>query len=248
MIIRTKLICICLILVFTGCEENAKKLKDKSEDLLQKTKGITSGITERGKDIINSAQDTECDLEWKIIIDHVESKGLKISELSTLYIEKKWDEARIWVESIDGASTKVAFRTVGEVLFLEEIEGIDKCSIKIDVMMSKEDIDPIRKKTLEVMKVYVNGKGGMKSSEVLVTLAIVALICSGADINIHAVDQTGRIAFELLLALKQSLKEGHSNKRNFHNENKLSLDEIFQKMKDEKDNKANSADAKKPRG
>jgi uncharacterized protein (UPF0254 family) len=56
------------------------------------------------------------------------------------------------------------------------------------------------------MQGYVKGKGGMKTSDVVITVAVVAIIIKcGGDINIHASNQVGRGAYELLMCLKEAI-------------------------------------------
>jgi len=171
-------------------------------------------LKKQGKELVGRARDVAKKAEWDKIITHVESKGLAIRELAALYKDKKWDDAKTWVEDLDDESVKIGLRTVGEVLYLEETKGIEKCSNTIDKMMSEEDINPARKKTLSVMKSYVNGKGGLRTSDIVITVAVVALACNGVDMNIHSTDGTGRLALILLAAIQERTQQKETSIEN----------------------------------
>ena len=155
----------------------------------------------------NHAEDRVRDVEWARVLGHLESRGLRVHELASLYTEGRWAQARVCIEGLDDESVKTGFRTVGDILYLEHTEGVDVCSAKIEEMMSAPDVPPARVRTLGVMRAYVDGKLGMRTADVLVTVALVALVCSGVDINIHAPNQAGRLAFEVLVAAREAIKQ-----------------------------------------
>ena len=85
-----KMASLVLLLAIVGCGEKARTLKKKGEKLLADTKSATSKIEDKGKELVDSALNSKCAAQWDVVIDHIESRGLKIRELAALYKEKKW--------------------------------------------------------------------------------------------------------------------------------------------------------------
>jgi hypothetical protein len=153
----------------SGCDDTAHKLKQSSAELAEATKAKVQEV-QRGK-----------------LFAEFESAGLNIRELAGLFASNRWDDAKAWIGKVDSPSTRTVFQTIGEVLYLEEMNGVEGCKIKVDDFLKDKDISPERKKTLEIMRAYVDGKSGRTTSDIAVMIGLAYLSHNGFDysVNLH---------------------------------------------------------------
>lgn len=186
---------IILLLLSLGCSETKEKVKAEGKEIIESAKVV--------KDLTSS-------VDLAAIANYFKSQNLDLAKLSDLYKEKKWDEADQWIQSIDDEAVKTSFKTIGEVLILEEQEGVENSCKKIDLLLQDEQLNSSRKRTLTFMKSYISSKGGLKSSEIIITVVCVAIMCKGGGgggLEIHPGTKTDQIVL-LARMLLESLAKG----------------------------------------
>ena len=153
----------------SGCDDTTRKLK------------------ESGAEVAEAANAKIQEVQWGTLFAQFESAGLNIRELASLFASNRWDDAKAWIGKIDGQSTRTVFQTIGEVLYLEEVDGVEKCNAKVDALLKDKDISAERRRTLEIMRAYVGGKAGQKTSDIAIVIGLAYLSCNGFDysINLH---------------------------------------------------------------
>src|SRR5262245_27309832 len=92
--------------MLSGCDDAKRKLK------------------ESGTEVVEAGKAKMQEVQWEALFAEFESAGLKIRELAGLFASNRWDEAKVWIAKVDSESTRTVFQTVGEVLYLEEVEGV----------------------------------------------------------------------------------------------------------------------------
>jgi hypothetical protein len=198
--------------MLSGCDDATTKLKQSSAEL-----------AEAGKTKIQ-------EVKWDVLFAEFESAGLNIKELAGLYAGKHWDEAKLWIGKIDSQPTKAVFLTIGEVLYLEEIEGVEGCKTKITELLKDKDITPARKKTLEIMQTYVGGKHGAKTSDIAVMIGLVYLHYYGLDIAVNAHGTDYQIDMMLFLAAVEHARKLLHVKPD---EREVRIEELMKKARDQ---------------
>lgn len=153
-------------LVISGCDDATSKLKQRGAEVAEVTKAKIQ------------------EAEWGPLLAEFESAGLNIRELATLFANNRWDEAKTWIAKVDSQPTRAVFQTVGAVLYLEEVEGVEQCLEKVDELLKNEGISPEQKKTLEIMRRYVGGKSGRKTSDIAIIIGLAYLSHNGFDYEI----------------------------------------------------------------
>ncbi len=156
-------------LVLGGCDDAKRKIKESGAD-----------VVEAGKAKIQEVQ-------WDAMLAEFESAGLKIRELAGLFASNRWEDAKAWIAKVDSQSTRTVFQTIGEVLYMEEMDGVEACKSKVDELLKDKELSPERKKTLEIMRGYVGGKGGSKTSDIAIIIGLAYLSHNGLDykVSIH---------------------------------------------------------------
>lgn len=154
-------------LAISGCDDATSKLKQRGAEAAKATKAKIQEV------------------EWGPLFAEFESAGLNIRELASLFASNRWDDASAWIAKVDSQSAKTVFQTVGEVLYLEEVEGVEQCKLKVDGLIKSEGISPERKRTLEIMRSYVGGKSGKKTSDIAVLIGLAYLSLNGFDYKIN---------------------------------------------------------------
>ncbi|CAN5745451.1 hypothetical protein BH11VER1_BH11VER1_41290 [soil metagenome] len=157
-----------MVLGGSGCDDATRKLKQSGMEM-----------AEAGKAKIQEVQ-------WEVLFDEFESGGLNIRELAALFASKRWDEAKTWIGKIDSSGTRTVFQTIGEVLYLEEVDGVEGCKAKVEVLLKDKEISLERKKTLEIMQTYVGGKLGRKTSDIAIMIGLTYLSYNGFDYSLEA--------------------------------------------------------------
>jgi len=153
-------------LTLSGCDDAKRKIK------------------ERGTEAVEVGKAKLQEVQWDALLAEFESAGLKVRELAGLFASNRWDEAKVWIAKVDSQSTRTVFQTVGEVLYLEEVEGVEACKLKVDELLKDKDLSPERKKTLEIMRGYVGGKAGSKTSDIAIILGLAYLHFNGLDYSV----------------------------------------------------------------
>lgn len=164
-----KLALFAAALLVSGCDDTTHKLKQSGTELAEATKAKVQEV------------------QWGKLFAEFESAGLNIRELAGLFASNRWDEAKAWIGKVESPSTKTVFKTIGEVLYLEEMDGVEGCKSKVDELLKDKEISKERKKTLEIMRAYVDGKSGRKTSDIAIVIGLAYLSHNGFDysINLH---------------------------------------------------------------
>lgn len=205
-------LCTVTALTLNGCDDATTKLKQSGAEL-----------AEVGKTKLQEVQ-------WDVLFAEFESAGLNIKELAGLYAGKHWDEAKVWIGKLDHQPTKTVFLTIGEVLYLEEIEGVEGCKLKITELLNDKELSKERKKTLEIMQAYVGGKHGARTSDIAVMIGLVYLHYNGFDYSLTT--HGGDIQVDMMLfvaAVEHARKLLHVKP----DEREVRIEELMKKARDQ---------------
>jgi len=192
-----RLATLLLIVAGVGCSDEIGQARQLGAELIEIAEPLRSDLASQAAPLAGQGGS-------RAAVDLAPIKTLDFPRLADLYMEKRWVEADDFVANLDDEDMKVAFGTVGDVLLLEEVEGIDGATLEIDAMLADPAIDLTRARTLEIMRSYVNGKNGAKTSDIVVTLAMIGLMCAGTDIDIHGAGAGGQLVMQTLVALAEA--------------------------------------------
>ncbi|MES2594707.1 MAG: hypothetical protein V4662_05205 [Verrucomicrobiota bacterium] len=174
-----------IMLAVTGCDDSKREaLKQQGAAALEQK--------------LSEAKAKVQGLEWEKMFAEMEAGVGNVRELADLYAGHHWDEAKAWVAKVDSKPAQTVFSSIGEVLCMEEAEGVEGCVRRIDEMLKAPDLTPERKRTLEIMRSYVGGKYGQKTSDIVVLIGLIYVSTNGFTygVNVHGFNmELDQIAF-----------------------------------------------------